>query len=264
MHKGTENYRADSGSVAACGIVINNEQFVESVHGPIKDILLDNAGISELGDILASLASTDFDQTQLAQLLQVEPYFENWVVGEVFAESYIADNDNCIFPWPTSRDLKNPKASPAGADLVGFQAINDGQNSFRFAFGEVKTSVEHKFPPNVVNSLKDQLVKLRDSHPIRQYLILYLGHRALKSDLKQKYKSAVQRYIGSKFTDVALFGVLIRDVSPDQRDLESCAATLAENCPMATSIKLYALYFPLESISTFASEAKLALRGAGQ
>ena len=47
------------------------------------------------------------------------PVFD-WQVGEAMAEAYLVDHRQCEFPWPSGRDLRNPEASPAGADLVGF------------------------------------------------------------------------------------------------------------------------------------------------
>lgn len=257
-------YKVDNASVIARGVEYTEEQLDEAINGPVKDLLLDKTGTSRLEDMLSGLASTEFDQEQISQLLQVELEPEGWRVGEALAEAYVSDNDNCVFPWPASRDLKNPKSSPAGADLAGFQETDDETNPFRFAFGEVKTSSDKNHPPSVMHGrggLKNQLTKLRDSYPTKRGLILYLGHHAVNASWRNMFESAIERFLSSEQTDIAIFGVLIRDVPPDASDLSRCADSLADSCPASTNITLYALYLPVSAISSLPSKLQSALRG---
>ncbi len=263
----TPSYSVDSTPVIARGLAYNEEQLDGAINGAVKDLLLDTTGTAELNDMLAGLAPTEFEPAQISQLLQAEQEPKNWLVGEALAEAYVADHNNCTFPWPTGRDLKNPEASPAGADLTGFQETDDTENPYRFAFGEVKTSSDEHSPPRVMYSrtgLKNQLEGLRDSHRTKKSLIRYLGHHAINASWWYMFKSATKRYLSSALRDVAIFGVLIRDIEPNESDLSCCAKSLANGCPDLTSISLYALYFPENAISLLKDKAQEALRGDEQ
>ncbi len=267
MPLATPCYNSDSAPVIARGLEYTEEQLDEAIEGTVKDLLLDTEGTSELNDLLSSLSTTDFEPELIEELLQTSPEPEDWLVGEALAEAYVTDNDNCIFPWPTSRDLKNPEASPAGADLAGFQEIDDEESPYRFAFGEVKTSSDQNFPPHVMygrTGLKNQLEELRDSYPTKQSLILYLGHHAINAPWRHMFESATKRFLGSEFTDIAIFGVLIRDVTPNEADLSYRASALSQNCPPDTSISLYAIYLPTDSISSLPEKSIAAIQGGGQ
>lgn len=75
------------------------------------------------------------------------------------------------------------------------------------------------------------------------------------------YESATKRYLSSGRTDIAIFGVLIRDVLPKKSDLSNFAISLATDCPSITSIALYALYIPQNTISLLQSKAQQVLQG---
>ncbi|MDH0382367.1 hypothetical protein [Comamonas aquatica] len=251
MSAATNCYVTDCLPVIARGLSFADDQLENILSGPVKDLLLDTSGYNELNSLLASLATTDFEQDGLTALLTKHVAPDPWLVGEAIAESFVTAVGNCIFPWPTSRDLKNPDASPTGADLTGFQKVNDPENPYRFAFGEVKTSVEEKYPPQVMygrTGLKKQLEDLRDSQLTKQALVRYLGFHATNALWQDKYKSAVKRFLKSRMTDIAIFGVLVRDVMPDGEDLRCRAEALAKSCPTDTTIHLYAIYLPLKSV----------------
>ena len=158
--------------------------------------------------------------------------------------------------------MRNPNASPAGADLVGFHKQGATR---RFAFGEVKTSEEEKWPPQVVigrHGLAKQLEVLRDSDQTKHHLVIkYLGHRAKNSSWEIGYKESVVRYFKDS-SDVSLFGFLIRDVAPNSADLLSRAKALAKGCPKETSIELSAVYLPPKSICSLAKKTRIKKGGA--
>ncbi len=261
------SYAISSSPVIACGVEFTEEQLDEAICGSVKELLIDVRGASELSDLLSGVATTDFEQERLSQLLDVRHDPEDWLIGEALAEAYVSDKDKCIFPWPTSRDLKNPEASPAGADLTGFQIVNDELEPYRFAFGEVKTSNDENYPPNVMygrTGLKNQLEGLVNSFPTKQSLVLYLGHHAANADWQHMYKSATKRFLGSGYTDIAIFGVLVRDVTPNESDLSHRAKSLAKICPSAMTISLYALYLPVNSIAKLQAKSRVAINGGGQ
>lgn len=142
-------------------------------------------------------------------------------------------------------------SSLPGADLVGFQVFNGG---YRFAFGEVKTSSDKSCPPGTMygrTGLKQQIEDLRDELEIRRQLVRYLGYRAERASWKLQYREATTRYLRDE-QNVSVFGVLIRDVTPNQSDLANRHAKLAADpLPSAMTIELLAIYIPEESIGQF-------------
>lgn len=227
----------------------------------VGTILWDEAGRTEVQELLEGSANTEFEQQRLAEILEADPVLENWRVGEAFAEAYLVDERDCEFPWPGGRDLKNPTASPAGCDLVGFQRDDVGP---RLAFGEAKTSDQAEAPPSVVygrHGLTGQLENLRDSSETKNHLVRYLGFHASGKAWLETYQRAAARYLANQ-EDVSLFGVLVRDIDPDPRDLRGRAVALNSECPNSTSIELRALYFPADSVSRLAQLAHESRAGA--
>ena len=147
---------------------------------------------------------------------------------------------------------------------MGFQSTVTVDNAFRFAFGEVKTSEEEAWPPNVMygrHGLKKQMEDLRDSRDVKDSLVGYLGHHAHGANWLPRYQSAATRYLANP-ADVSLFGVLIRDVEPKRQDLASRAGVLANGCPPETSIELRAMYLPRKAVGSLAQRCIEAREGA--
>ena len=119
--------------------------------------------------------------------------------------------------------------------MVGF---HQGQ----FAFGEVKTSTEQKYPPQVTSKKGDglnaQLKKLCNDYDGRWVLIQYLFHR-MKD--KIEYQEACITYLKDN-KNFYVFGVLVRDVEPkidDWNYLKKYLKVHGEN-----KVSLIALYLP--------------------
>jgi hypothetical protein len=181
-------------------------------------------------------------------------------VGEALAQAFLAAHRNCTFPWPASRDLRNPVSSPAGTDLVGFV---DFDSEGLFAFGEVKTSTQQQWPPSLIygrHGLKQQMEDLRDSSEHKDALVRYLGFHSANAPWLGKFKSAAKKYIVSK-SHVALFAVLVRDVTPNSADLSSRASSLATGCPADSKIELLAIYLPANAVPTLSKRCK---KGGGR
>lgn len=260
---GAEVYNADAPPVTARGIAYTETELVAALSGSVSHILWDDAGTVELEAILTSVATTDFADESVKRILSQNPVIANWRVGEALAEACLRADRNCEFPWPTGRDLKNPSASPAGTDLVGFQETEATDNSHRFAFGEVKTSAQKAWPPNVMDGrhgLQKQLEALRDSTSVKDALVRYLGHHAGGARWLPRYRSATVRYLANP-ADISLFGLLIRDVKPKAEDLQKRAAMLASHCPSQTTVELRAIYLPKDSINTLAQRVVEAREG---
>lgn len=256
------SYDTGTPPVIGHGLSYDDEQVGEILSGPVKEILQDTAGNDELQELLGSVVSTEFEQEGLRELLADDTVPNNWRVGEAIAEAFVADKGDCVFPWPTGRDLKNPNASPAGCDLTGFQPVDDEELPYRFAFGEVKTSEHNQSPPSVMTSLGGQLFGLRDNRKVKDALCRYLGHHAVRAGWEPMFKSAAKRYLSSDTTDVAVYGVLVRDIEPNALDISGRARALAANCPQQTDIEMYALYLPLNAISTLSGRAQAVMREA--
>lgn len=256
---GVECYSVGCGPVVACGLTYNEAELTLALDGAVASIIRDDTGDRFLYELLNGIATTDFQRENVDRILTTKRVPEDWRVGEAIAEGYLVEYRACSFPWPAGRDQRNPDSSPAGADLVGFQFTDEEPNQHRFAFGEVKTSSEERWPPQVVNGrhgLVKQLESLRDSLKVKDHLMLYLGHRAPGSDWQHKYEEATSRYLHNP-QDVSLFGVLVRDVEPKDGDLRDRAATLADGCPDTTSIELTAIYLPGKSISGIGRRIRL-------
>ncbi|MEM1402948.1 MAG: hypothetical protein AAGG55_06415 [Pseudomonadota bacterium] len=233
----------------------------EAIGSQVSRLVFDDQGKADIEELLAGVAETEFAQEQLAEALAEPDDIEDWRVGEAIAEAYLTEHRDCVFPWPDGRDERKSGSSLPGADLVGIQQDAKGD---RFAFGEVKTSGEAKHPPGAMygrTGLKQQLEDLRDKVEIRRVLFKYLGHRAKNSPWLDRFKAATKRYLENT-SDVQLFGVLVRDVTPHEDDVRVRVEKLGDNCPAGTEIELLALYLPVGVIGNLASKA-LATRAGG-
>ena len=184
---GRVEYTLGAAPVTGCGLSWTMEELDAALEGPVAEVVFDDTGIADLTALLESIPDTDFDPFEVRRILAGRKVPENWRVGEALAEAYLVDHRSCSFPWPDERDERKSGSSLPGADLVGFQ--RDGETS-RFAFGEVKTSSEAKYPPGAMHGrtgLKQQLEDLRDEVSIRDDLVKYLGHRAVNASWKAQF-----------------------------------------------------------------------------
>ena len=260
VSKGTVEYNLGTAPVTGCGLSYSGDELDTALSGPVADVLHDRSGNSDIESLLISVTETDFEKDQIEHILSSTKPPEDWRVGEALAESYLIDQRNCFFPWPDSRDERKGGSSLPGADLVGFQS-NDIDDFF--AFGEVKTSIEHRYPPGAIygrTGLKKQLEDLKDDEDIKNCLFKYLGFRAQKSSWENRFRRAAKNYIKSK-TNVRIFGFLIRDVKPNPDDLRTRVTRLAEDQHTDMVIELLALYLPQDSIKQLGD--KVATRKHG-
>ena len=255
---GTIEYTLGSAPITGCGLSYTISELESALAGPVAEAVFDDEGTADLTNMLSSLPDTEFNQEGIKRVLEHSREPEAWRVGEAFAESYLTHHRTCTFPWPDGRDERKSGSSLPGADLVG---IHCDEGAERFAFGEVKTSSEKKYPPGAMygrTGFKQQLEDLRDKVSIRNDLVKYLWHRALTATWKSRFINAFIRY-NSDDTDVRLFGVLVRDVEPHEDDLRVRVRKLTENCPQAMSIELLAFYLQSGSIGSLGKKV-VALR----
>lgn len=234
------------GAAPCSGVAVSwsNDELDTALVERVTPLVFDDEGKADIEGILNGLVETDFDQEGVRAILADTEEVEDWRVGEAIAEAYLTEHKGCEFPWPDGRDERKSGSSLPGADLVGFHEDDVGDC---FAFGEVKTSREAKYPPQVVSKkdtgLRKQLEDLRDKEKDRDQLWRYLAHRHSGKPWAQRFKDASKRYIRNK-SDVRLYGFLLRDVPPHEDDLKVRVAKLAEGCPDGTAIELLALYLP--------------------
>ncbi len=209
----------------------------------VSERLHDRSGRAEYQQYLEGLALTGMGQTALQSILEAETHAdEGWMAGEALAEAVLIEGHGVVFPWNMERDKRNHKASLQGADIIG---LLPDRNGFRLAFGEVKSSEENRFPPTVMKSLGDQIISLTSNLIQIQQLLYWLHQRIKNSSHESAYRSATTRYLNSSNKDAALYGVLIRDTSPNELDLKARAAILGTNVASPGSCHLLALYLPL-------------------
>jgi hypothetical protein len=112
------------------------------------------------------------------------------------------------------------------------------------------------------SGLVQQLETLRDDESVKGRLVTYLAFRAPGTSWVQRFRTAAQRYFADP-TQVTLFGVLVRDVSPNALDLQNRATVLAERQPEATTIELRAKYLPRGAIAELTSVVQRLAADAG-
>jgi hypothetical protein len=154
-------------------------------------------------------------------------------------------------PWGISRDIKKPKSSLPGADIVGL--YQQAEDTF-FLFGEIKTSSDSDYPPSVMygeHGLKKQLEDLCEDQDITDKLVKYLAYRLKNSELWSMYSNAFLNYAQSNGKKVHILGVLVRDVEPKKDDLTARTKKLEKFVVDGRSIELVGIYVPIGSIEKF-------------
>jgi hypothetical protein len=255
VSQGLEQYQVHFPPVDARGLSYSDRDLDDALTNEVHEIVHDIAGKELLSELISGIEGTAFSDTQIKAFLSSETTPEDWRVGEGLAQAYLVAHRLCNFPWPGSRDLKNPVSSPAGTDLVGFLKKDSDD---MFAFGEVKTSTEEKWPPSLIygrHGLKQQLEDLRDSTEHKDALVRYLGLHSVNAPWVDQFRRAFRNFQVSK-TNVAIFGVLIRDVVPSSDDLSARANALSKGAPVDSKIELIAIYLPLGAIPTLPARCK--------
>lgn len=246
---GAEVYNVDQGKISARGHSLAPEELGEGVRERVKDLVSDRPGREKIQELLERVNLTGFAASEVARVLAEDELYDEWRVGEAFAEAYLSDNHHCLFPWRSRWDQRNPRASPAGAELVGFHSV--GVES-RFAFGEVKTST--KGPrPSVMHGeagLPAQVTDIRDDPDISGWLVRHLTLRAQGQPWMDAWKASFRAFLSNP-RDFVVFGVLVRDLDPSPNDLADCARKAAHGCHPDTQIHLRGLYVPAGFLKSF-------------
>lgn len=221
------------------------DAFDAFLQGPVAARLHDAAGHDALTEQLRGLSLTGMGQEALEEVLAAEvPETRDWAAGEALAEAVLEAQYDVVLPWNTERDKRNPFASLPGADIVGFQ--RDGE-SHRLALGEVKCSSEAQSPPQVMSGrsgMTHQLDTLASNLATLCQLLKWLLPRVKGTEHEAAFNNACTRYFNSGKRDLVLFGVLIRDQTVRETDLQARGRSLASRLQAPSCCRLLALYLP--------------------
>lgn len=244
-------YSIGSADLTAVGHDLSDVE-AEIIAPDVQALLADTTGVDEVRKSLESVTRTDFSRQRLEEVLFTEGTVEEWRVGEALAEHHLTSEHNCLFPWPSGRDLKNPGTSSGGVDLIGFE-ITVGEAAF--ALGEVKTSQQQKNPPDLMSGrhgMKGQLEGLRDVDDRQRWAIKYIALHAVEKDWFPLFQQSMIRYLADP-TDIRLYGTLIHITQPDARDLKARATSLAVGRPAKMKISLAAIYATSQGMEILAN-----------
>ena len=170
----------------------------------------------------------------------------DWAIGESFAEAILEREYNVEFPWNQARDLRNENASLPGADIVGLVNEN-GQH--KLLFGEVKTSIQESFPPNVLygrGGMIHQLETIGTNLTRLVTLIKWLLQRCKDTIYEINFNEAMQNFFSHANQGMLLVGILVRpNIQPNQNDLENRGISLGDTFEnTATQALLLSYYLP--------------------
>ena len=236
-------YKMGDGDCTCDGIAVHANGFHEYLWERVDPRRTDAEGILMVKKALDGLESTGFGISALGHLAEPARMPDDyWRAGESLTECYLEDYEGATFPHQRLRDERNPYASPAGPDLVGY-AVHGGD--VMFLFGEAKTTGEATRPPRVMQDLRYQLDSLLSGRGVThlvQYLIKKAQAGADEQD-RERSDKALKSYAEHKWKTV---GVLISDQTPSQVDLEATFARLEKTAGSNGKIlRLVALYVPV-------------------
>lgn len=221
-------------------------EFSDFMAEDVSSRLNDDAGKADFNNHLNGLAPTGFAQESLKTLLEAGFVEErDWAISEALAEAWLTREYGVEWPWNMERDKRTPLASLPGADLVGF--VRDGEET-RLALGEVKSSSDVNTPPGVMNGrsgMTHQLEKLAADLSLIGTLIRWLQCRCRGKSSQPSFDAAISLFLKSGNRAMTLFGVLVRDTQPNERDLLTRGRSLSAVINAPTRCNLLALYLPI-------------------
>ncbi|MYX62604.1 hypothetical protein GTZ89_45200 [Streptomyces sp. SID8382] len=248
---GESVFEGAEGEVTWLGVRLTDAVMGQLREGPWAERVGDLESSAAVIEELRALATTDMAVETLGALLASEVEAEPlpWEVGEALAEVLLEHWHSVVWVWNNARDRRTRKASLPGADLVGLSVI-DGAATL--LFGEVKSSSDTAAPPNVIygrSGLIKQLERLADQNADHWTLIKWLRARCSTQEHRELYKAAASRYVQSQGRDIHLVGCLIRDTSPNERDVSVRGATLARTVVEPMRALLTVWYLPVTMAS---------------
>lgn len=242
------------------GIQVDVDEGEEILATAVKENLVDleekQLFQGDLEEVKGSIEQTGFKAPEellvdIKNLDDPEPEdTRSWRIGESVAEVVLDEHYGARFYWNELRDARNPRGNKTGADLVGFIESN---GEILFLFGETKTSSEARRPPQVMTAsgeMEDQLRSLYTKANKRFLLIQYLASKtrnlAPTDPFKADYFTALKNYYQPVDCKYQLFGVLVRDIDPDEEDLSHSYARLNTDILEPAGLRLLAVYMSIK------------------
>lgn len=256
-----QQYVNNHHSVVWQGYNVNNQLEYETfMKNNVRNRLNDTSGQASVQGYLKTLASNGFEIDNLNDLFNsVAQEQRDWAVGESFSEAVLEDLHGAVFPWNNARDLRNENGSLPGADIVGL--INDA-GQYKILLGEVKTSIETNYPPNVLygrSGMTYQLETIGTNLTRLMTLITWLVHRCKGTSHEDNFSQAFKYLIQNTNKGMFLVGILVRpNILANENDFKSRGTELGNMFNgTALRISLQAYYLP-HSLCDFAN---LAIEG---
>lgn len=235
------------------GIEFSEKYINSAFKKEIKEKLLDSDHTTRLVDEFKDVSTTGFDDKVLVDIFSLDKAItehEPFRVGEAFTEHILEDEYNVRFHYNELRDARNPLGNKTGADLIGFIDIN---KETIFVFGEVKTSSDPSAPPQVLygeTGMIKQLEDIASDKTKRGILLRYIAGKVVDlpdtHPFRIDFKVSLAHYRKSNQKKFKLFGVLVRDTSPNEQDLSARYKAILNEIEKETSLKLLALYMPFK------------------
>ena len=216
------------------------EGFAEYMQSRVGPWHRDDAGARILSDV-SGVEQGGFNQ----DILRVHVRAVSWKLGESLAECFLVDYRGVSIPYNKIRDALNPAASPAGIDIVGITEDN------MFAMGETKTTSDMQHPPRVIygrSGLIAQLLDISSNRQVRDSAIRWLGLKLQSPDTIRHYgawRAALRRYNESDGNTFKMFGMLVRDTTPDALDVKKVHDDVTVSIPASAALEILALYVPV-------------------
>lgn len=240
-------YNGSQNCVSWKGLILSNgDDFSTFIQGEVAQRLNDIPGRDDFQNHLRGLASTGMAKDSLEAVLNAEvPEERDWAVGEALAEALLIHIHKVVFPWNMERDKRNIRGSLPGADIIGFLPLD---SDFRLALGEVKTSGENKYPPQVMSGRSGhmgyQIDNLATNMGTIYRLLKWLHPRCKGTAHQEAFDKSVSFYLKSGNKAASLFGILIRDTVPNKLDLQGRGNALSGTVVQPASCELIAVYLP--------------------
>lgn len=224
----------------------DNNHFSEFLSNQTFNRLNDIEGKIEYSSYLKGLPLSGLGVKALAEVLEAnQPEDRQWAAAEAFAEAFLETHKGVQFPWNMERDKRNPFGSLPGADIIGFSQIN---GVWRLVLGEVKSSSELRYPPQVMSGrsghMGHQIDELVHNLSKVNQLFKWLIPRVKDTRYEDYFNVAATNYFNSGKKSIILYGILVRDTDANEQDLLPRGEKLRKGFSPPTICELIAFYLP--------------------
>ena len=84
---GTIQYQLGTAPVTGCGFSYSDVELDTALSGAVAGVVYDDSGKADIEALLAGLAETDFEKSEVERILSDTKPPEDWRVGEALAET---------------------------------------------------------------------------------------------------------------------------------------------------------------------------------